>query len=97
MIHITKIQLFMLIMLFEIGSTTLFALGIEAKQDAWIVVLLGSFTGMGLIWVFTQFPKLYPNQHFLEILNNAIGRKLAIPLLFLYGVYFLDGASLNFF
>jgi spore germination protein KB len=97
MIHITKIQLFVLIMLFEIGSTTLFALGIEAKQDAWIVVLLASFIGMGLIWVFTQFPKLYPNRDFSEILIESIGRKLAIPLLFLYGAYFLDVASFNFY
>lgn len=47
MVYITKVQLFFLIMLFEIGSTTLFALGIKAKQDAWIVVLIASFTISG--------------------------------------------------
>ncbi|PFO07426.1 spore gernimation protein GerK [Bacillus sp. AFS076308] len=97
MIQITKIQLFMLIMLFEVGSTTLFALGIDAKQDAWLVVLLAFFIGTGLIWVFTQIPRICPDQNFSEILNAAVGRKLAIPLLIIYGAYFLDGASYNFY
>jgi spore germination protein KB len=97
MIHITKIQLFVLIMLFEVGSTTLFALGIGAKQDAWIVVLLASFIGLGLLWVYTEIPACYPNKNFSEILTEAIGRKLSIPLLFIYALYFLDGATFNFY
>lgn len=97
MVYITKVQLFFLIMLFEIGSTTLFALGIKAKQDAWIVVLIASFIGSGLVWVFTQFPKFYPNKNFSDILDSTIGRKLAIPLLFIYSAYFLSGASFNFY
>ncbi|MBT2658468.1 GerAB/ArcD/ProY family transporter [Bacillus sp. ISL-18] len=97
MIQITKIQLFMLIMLFEVGSTTLFALGIGAKQDAWLVVILAFFISTGLIWVYTQFPRICPKQDFSEILNSAVGRKLAIPLLFIYGAYFFDSASYNFY
>src|SRR5689334_10984523 len=88
MIQITKIQLFMLVMLFEVGSTTLFALGIGAKQDAWLVVLLAFLISTGLIWAYTQFPRICPEQDFSEILNEAVGRKLAIPLLFIYGAYF---------
>ncbi|MBM7654944.1 GerAB/ArcD/ProY family transporter [Neobacillus cucumis] len=97
MIQITKIQLFMLVMLFEVGSTTLFALGIGAKQDAWLVVLLAFLISTGLIWAYTQFPRICPEQDFSEILNEAVGRKLAIPLLFIYGAYFFDSASYNFF
>src|SRR5919205_3944197 len=97
MVYITKVQLFFLIMLFEVGSTTLFALGIGAKQDAWLVVLLASFIATGLIWVYTQFPRLCPDQNFSEILNAAVGRKLAIPLLLIYGAYFFDSASYNFY
>jgi spore germination protein KB len=97
MIHISKIQLFILIMLFEVGSTTLFALGIGAKQDAWIVVLLASFIGLGLLWVYTEIPACYPNKNFSEILTEAIGRKLSIPLLFIYALYFLNGATFNFY
>ena len=97
MIRITKIQLFCLIMLFEIGSTTLFALGIGAKQDAWLVVVISSLVGFFLLWVFTQIPKYYPKQNFYEILNKVVGKKIAAPLIFLFGVYFLSQASHNFY
>ncbi|OLS35451.1 GerAB/ArcD/ProY family transporter [Bacillus sp. MRMR6] len=97
MIQISKIQLFALIMIFEIGSTTLFALGIGAKQDAWIVVLLASFVGFFLLWFYTQIAKFYPKQNFSEILNTLLGKKLAAPLLFLFGLYFLSNASHNFY
>ncbi|KAA9028544.1 GerAB/ArcD/ProY family transporter [Niallia endozanthoxylica] len=97
MMKITKTQLFSLIMLFEIGSTTLFVLGIEAKQDAWIVVFLSSLVGLLLLWVYTQFPKHFPNQNFAEILTQLVGKKFAALLLLLFGLSFLSGASHNFY
>ncbi|MFC0469653.1 GerAB/ArcD/ProY family transporter [Halalkalibacter kiskunsagensis] len=97
MIRISNIQLFVLIMVFEVGSTTLFALGIGAKQDAWIVILLSAIVGLALVWVYTQFPKYYPNQNFSEILNDVVGKVIAIPLLLLYGLYFFGQASHNFY
>lgn len=97
MIKITKTQLFSLIMLFEIGSTTLFALGIEAKQDAWIVVFVSSLAGLILLWVYTQFSKYFPGQNFAEILTQLVGKKVAVLLLLLFGLSFLSGASHNFY
>ncbi len=94
---ITKTQLFSLIMLFEIGSTTLFALGIGAKQDAWIVVFISSLIGLLLLWVYTQFPKQFPNQTFAEILTQLVGKKFAALLLLLFGLSFISGASHNFY
>ncbi|WP_209121596.1 GerAB/ArcD/ProY family transporter [Alkalihalobacillus sp. BA299] len=97
MIRISNIQLFVLIFIFEVGSTTLFALGIGAKQDAWIVILIAALVGLGLLWVYTEIPKYYPNQDFSEILNDVVGKKAAKLLLFLFGIYFFDVASHNFF
>jgi len=57
MIRISNYQLFCLIVLFEIGSSILFVRGIEAKQDAWIAVLIGTLSGLGLIWVYTELQK----------------------------------------
>lgn len=52
--RINEYQHFSLIVLFEIGSTTLFARGIEVKQDAWIAILIAMLMGlyhvMGLYW-----------------------------------------------
>ncbi|MGJ9383510.1 GerAB/ArcD/ProY family transporter [Salipaludibacillus sp. CF4.18] len=95
--RISNIQLFSSIMVFQVGSTTLFALGIGAKQDAWIVILMAFVICLPLLLVFTQFPKYYPNQNFSEILNNTVGKKLAKPLLLLFGLYFLSQTTHNFY
>ncbi|MFC0559442.1 GerAB/ArcD/ProY family transporter [Halalkalibacter alkalisediminis] len=97
MIRISNTQLFFLILSFEVGSTTLFALGIGAERDAWIVVVSATLIGLGLAWVYTEIPTYYPNQNFSEILNAVIGKKLAIPLLLLFGLYFYSQASHNFY
>ncbi|WP_209121595.1 GerAB/ArcD/ProY family transporter [Alkalihalobacillus sp. BA299] len=97
MSRISSIQLFTLIVVFEVGSTTLFALGIGAKQDAWIVILAAALVGLGLLWIYTEIPKYYPNQNFAEILDDTLGKKLAAPLLFLFGLEFINIASHNFY
>ncbi|WP_227937546.1 GerAB/ArcD/ProY family transporter [Alkalihalobacillus deserti] len=97
MIRISNIQLFVLIIVFEIGSTTLFALGIGAKQDAWIVVLLAAFIGLCLVWAYTQIPKYYTNKNFSEVLDDVVGKKVAVPLLLLFSIYFYSQSTYNFF
>ena len=68
MIRISKHQLFCLMSLFEIGSTSLFLLGVEAKQDAWIATLLATLGGLGLLWVYTELQRLFPENNIVEII-----------------------------
>ncbi|KAB8137546.1 GerAB/ArcD/ProY family transporter [Gracilibacillus oryzae] len=95
--HITNIQLFALIVIFEVGSTTLFALGIGAKQNAWVVVLCAYLCSLLLIWAYTQIPKYYPHKNFAFILDDTLGKALAKPLLLLFGLYFLNQTMHNFY
>ncbi|PWU69722.1 GerAB/ArcD/ProY family transporter [Gracilibacillus dipsosauri] len=95
--RITNIQLFTLIVIFEVGSTTLFAIGIGARQDAWIVIVVAYLLSLALIWCYTQFPKMYPQKDFAFILDDLFGKMLARPLLFLFGLYFLHQALHNFY
>lgn len=88
MIRISKYQLFCLIILFEIGSTILFVLGIDAKQDAWIVDIIGLLTGLALMWVYTQLQKYYPEKNLVEIIIAILGKVLGIPLILLYSLFF---------
>lgn len=97
MIQISKTQLLSLMLLFEIGSTTLFALGIGAKQDAWIVILIATFISLGLVWVFTEIQKQYPDKNLVEILQSLLGKWLSVPLILLYALYFYSNASFNFY
>lgn len=97
MIQITKSQLVSLMLLYEIGSTTLFALGIGAKQDAWIVILIATFISLGLVWIYTEIQKQCPGKNLVEILRDLLGEWLAIPLILLYALYFYSNASYNFY
>jgi spore germination protein KB len=87
---IQPIQLFVLIVLFEIGSTIVVGLGLEAKQDAWLVILIAMFGGIVLfsqyVYLYLQFPDLGLTKYLEKIVGKFIGRILAIIYicLFLY-------------
>lgn len=84
MTYISKYQLFTLMFIFEVGSTTLFALGIDAKQDAWIVILVALMLGIFIMYIFTELQKAYPNKNFVEIMTSILGNKLGMTMAFLY-------------
>ncbi|WP_134703004.1 GerAB/ArcD/ProY family transporter [Ammoniphilus sp. YIM 78166] len=86
--YIDKYQLFALIIIFQIGSTTLFALGIDAKQDAWMVILIALGAGLGLTWLYTEIQKHFPHQNLMEILVSVLGKWIAIPFIILYAIFF---------
>lgn len=83
-------------MLFEIGSTTLFAMGIDAGEDAWLVDFLGMINGFLLILFFTQFQKNFPGRNFMEIIEALTGKVIGIPVAVLYGLYFIGSGAVNF-
>src|SRR5690242_519493 len=86
--RISSFQLLALIILHEIGSTTLFARGIEAKQDAWIAIIVGMMMGFMILWVYTQIQLSYPDKNLPEILMTVLGKWIAAPLIFLYAFSF---------
>ncbi|MBA9042205.1 spore germination protein KB [Bacillus aryabhattai] len=86
---ISSSQLFILMILFELGSALLVPLAIGAKQDAWLAILLGMVFSFVLLLVYhrlyTYYPDLLPTEHMQKILGKAIGSVLA----FLYISYFI--------
>lgn len=95
MIRLTKHQLFTLMFIFEIGSTTLFALGIEAKQDAWIVILIALLIGLGYIWIYTEIQNAFPDKNYIEIIIAILGKVLGTPLALLYPLEWIWHAARN--
>lgn len=95
MMHISKHQLFTLMFVFEVGSTTLFALGINAKQDAWIVILIALIIGAGFTWVYTELQNAFPDKNYVEIVNIILGKKLAMPVIILNTCGFLWHCARN--
>lgn len=92
---ISRRQLFCLITMGQIGSTNLWALGIEAKQDAWIAALLSMIMSLGFVWVFTELHKNYPNDNIAGLLTSLLGKVIGWPLAFIYAMLFLFNATRN--
>lgn len=96
MIFISKWQMFCLMMLFEIGSTTVFGLGIGAKQDAWIAILLAMLSGFVLVRIYNSIQECYPDKNLADILTIVFGKWIATPLILLYALEFFWISTLNF-
>lgn len=92
---ITKHQLFCMILLFEVGTTTMFALGIKSKQDAWIVVALSTVVGLMLVLMYIALQKRYPGKGIGEIIMEICGPFVGIPLVVLYALYFSYSSSVD--
>jgi spore germination protein KB len=82
--------------LFEIGSSILFVSGMDAKQDAWIVVIISMCIGFALMWCYTALQRKFPQKNLAQIIINILGKKLGVPLVFLYALFFLYSATRNF-
>ncbi|WP_026679528.1 GerAB/ArcD/ProY family transporter [Fictibacillus gelatini] len=86
-------QLFVLVLLFELGSAILVPLAIDVKQDAWLAILLGMAGGCFLFLIYLclyyYYPNIPPAIYMQKIMGKAIGRALAL----LYILYFTYLAS----
>lgn len=81
-------QLFFLIFSFELGSAIVVGLASEAKQDAWIAVLLALAGGLILVLLYCSISKNYPGNNLYEIFEQISNRKIALFFTFLYTIYF---------
>ncbi|WP_338449729.1 GerAB/ArcD/ProY family transporter [Niallia oryzisoli] len=90
---ISRNQLFILIVLLELGSALLVPTAIEAKQDAWLAILIAMGGGLFLfsiyLYLFQQYPDIPLTEYLPVIFGKAAGRFLA----FLYVLYFTYIAS----
>jgi spore germination protein KB len=90
---ISASQLFILMVLFELGSALLVPLAIRAKQEAWLAILFGMLGSFVLFLVYhklyTYYPDLLPTEYMQKILGKVMGTVLA----FVYILYFMYDAS----
>lgn len=86
---ISPSQFFSLIVMFELGSAIVVGLGMTAKQDAWLTILLGMLSGMLLFYAaYGYLWNQFPYHSLTGIIQKVVGRFLGIPLSILYVFYF---------
>ncbi|MEK4523466.1 GerAB/ArcD/ProY family transporter [Psychrobacillus sp. FSL W7-1493] len=86
---ISAYQLFILIVLFELGSALLVPIAIEANQDAWLAIIMGMVGGLCLYLIyyglFSYFPDIPPTEYIQKIIGSFLGKVFA----FIYVLYFI--------
>lgn len=86
-------QLFSLMVLFEIGSAIVVGLGMKAKQDAWLAIILGMVSGLVLFFVYGYIFYQYPKLPLTSCIQKILGRYFGTLLAFFYILYFMYIAS----
>ena len=87
--NISLTQLEALLINFLLGSAIVIGIGTEAKNDAWIAILIASLIGSGIILFYWFLMNRLPGKTLYELLEFCFGRKFAILLSHGYIVYFL--------
>jgi spore germination protein KB len=90
---IDGLQLFILIVLFEMGSAIVLPLGVQARQDAWISALGGMVGGLLLFFIYQRLYLYYPDKLMTTYIQDILGKFLGRVIGFIYVVYFLYLAS----
>ncbi|WP_046174193.1 GerAB/ArcD/ProY family transporter [Domibacillus indicus] len=87
--RISAFQLFILIVLFELGSAMIVPLAIEAKQGAWLAILIGAAGGCGIFLIYYALFRYYPDESPVHFVRHIIGSVPGKIVAFLYILYFL--------
>lgn len=90
---ISPYQLFVLIILFELGSALLVPIAMEANRDAWLAILLGMVGGFGMFLIYHRLYLYYPDSLPTTFVQKLIGKTFGRILALLYVIYFLYLAS----
>ncbi|RFU61138.1 GerAB/ArcD/ProY family transporter [Peribacillus glennii] len=97
--RISAYQLFVLMYLFQLGSAILIPLAIEAKQDAWLAILVGMIVGVVPFFIYYSlyqyYPDILPTQYTERIVGKMFGR--AISLLYILYLSYLSARVLRDF
>ncbi|WP_191565445.1 GerAB/ArcD/ProY family transporter [Metabacillus idriensis] len=92
-VKISPFQMFSLIFLFEIGSAVVVGLGVQAKQDAWIAILIGMLGGIVLFCIYYCLFRQYPDLPLTSYIPKVLGKMIGYPVAVFYILYFIYIAS----
>lgn len=87
--NISLNQLAAVIIGFNLGSTLVVVMGLEAYEDAWITVLFSTLLGLIITMFYFSINELAPDKNLFEIVEFCMNRPIAIGFSFLYLIYFL--------
>lgn len=87
------LQLFALMFLFELGTTVVVPLGLDAKKDAWLSILLAMLCGFVPLLVYMALYSRYPAVPLTGYVRQILGNIIGCPIAFCYVLFFVYGAA----
>ncbi|TRZ36079.1 spore gernimation protein KC [Niallia circulans] len=87
--NISLSQLAALVFNFQIGSSIVFGLALDAKEDAWIALLIAFAFGILITTFYLYLSALLPGKNLYEMFEYCFKRPIAICLSLVYSIYFL--------
>lgn len=73
-----------LVATFLFGSTLIIGAAGEAKQDAWIAILMAGAMAIPALFVYARLLSLYPGRDLFDILERVFGKFIAKPIAVLF-------------
>lgn len=94
--NLGPLHLFAWIVLFELGSAVVIPIGMDAKQGAWIVILIGCLVGVAVMGaVYGSLYRMFPNMPLTGYASRIAGKIPGWVVGFAYVLYFLYIAGRN--
>lgn len=90
---ISGLQIFYVMVGYELGTAMIIGLGGGAKNDAWLVIAGSMISSLILMWIFTKLAMYYPDDTLIQMLPKIVGRFLSYPIIILYILHFTYSAS----
>jgi spore germination protein KB len=81
-------QFFLLIFIFETGSSVVVGVGGEAKKDAWLAILLATFIGIFILLFYFYLIQKAEGRNLFQIFEFGFGKFIGKFVSILYIVYF---------
>ena len=88
-----------LIVLFIIGSSSVFAMGLEAKKDLWIATILAIFMALPMAFIYARLHYAFPNKDLLDVIEICFGKfigKVVIIILTCFFFYWTADVLVNY-
>jgi spore germination protein KB len=86
--NISLWQLFILILLTNLGSSIVVNIGAGAGNNAWISILIACFSGLLFLFIYFRILKWFPRKHLFEIIDICFGKVIGRMISFAYIAYF---------
>ncbi|NBC67596.1 endospore germination permease [Paenibacillus sacheonensis] len=88
--RISKLELWILMFVFTMGSSLNLQIGYAAGHDSWISAIIGTAAGLGINWIYAFLCEKYPKKSLVEIAHLLLGPyagKLVGLLYTWYGIF----------